>query len=86
MDQLKVAQAPTVREAQARRAQEQELLQAIRLHKQETGLWALRTLLQLRLTQSDNMLRRCQPAEFQAAQAKAQLYEQLIDELFVRIA
>jgi hypothetical protein len=83
---LKVAVAPSAREAQARRAQEAEWVQTVRLHRQEPGLWALRQLLQQRLIQSDNSLRRCQLAEVQAVQARAQLYEQLLDELFFRNA
>jgi hypothetical protein len=43
---------------------------------------ALRRLLQLRLSRQDQALRRCQPLEFAAVQARAQVFDELLKELF----
>lgn len=68
---------------QERRQQEADLVRAIKQGaQQEAGLLSLRQLLQLRLKQQDQSLRRCQPADFAAVQAKAQLYDELLNELF----
>jgi hypothetical protein len=64
------------------RRQELALVQQVRLAAQEQALVALRRILQLRLDRQDLLLRRCQPAEFAAVQARAQILEELLRELF----
>lgn len=69
---------------QERRRMDAELVERVRLQAQQglSGLSSLQQLLRMRLKDLDSQLRRCQPADFPALQAKAQLYDALLKELF----
>lgn len=86
MAQVQAAEPQTAQTTRVLRQEEVDLLKRIRMERELPGLYSLRQLLQLRLTRQDIALRRCQQADFPALQARARLYEELLDELFVRTA
>jgi len=71
-----------MQQPQTIKAQELALLQQIQERRQEPGFRQLRELLALRLDQQDLLLRRCQPPEFPAHQARAVVYANLLLEIF----
>lgn len=64
------------------RALELDLVNRVRESREELVMVALRRLLQLRLSRQDQALRRCQPLEFAGVQARAQVLDELMRELF----
>ncbi len=63
------------------RQEEQELLASAKSRRHEQGMQDLRRLLEFRLRKQDQRLRQCLPADFAAEQARAQVYETLLNEI-----